>query len=117
MNGKKGWKLGLMGWVLALSTWAQSGNEWRMTADSLILYAGQTCRYTVDTPEGEGVVSTLLSVPALLEKLSQDSTIAYRHRLSTQRLSTFYSGRFPSTRLRTVHTGLPVHGSPPSHSV
>ena len=29
MNGKKGWKLGLMGWVLALSTWAQSGNEWR----------------------------------------------------------------------------------------
>lgn len=78
MNGKKGWKLGLMGWVLALSTWAQSGNEWRMTADSLILYAGQTCRYTVDTPEGEGVVSTLLSVPALLEKLSQDSTIAYR---------------------------------------
>ena len=39
------------------------------------------------------------------------------HRLSTQRLATFYSGRFPSTRLRTVHTGLPVHGSPPSHSV
>lgn len=59
MNGKKGWKLGLMGWVLALSTWAQSGNEWRMTADSLILYAGQTCRYTVDTPEREGVVSTV----------------------------------------------------------
>lgn len=40
-----------------------------------------------------------------------------KHRLSTQRLATFYSGRFPSTRLRTVHTGLPVHGSPPSHSV
>ena len=39
------------------------------------------------------------------------------HRLSTQRLAICYNGRFPSTRLRTVHTGLPVHGSPPYHSV
>lgn len=106
MNGKKGWKLGLMGWVLALSTWAQSGNEWRMTADSLILYAGQTCRYTVDTPEGEGVVSTLLSVPALLEKLSQDSTIAYR----TCRCSETTTTDRNSTEWRSVGTVLSAFG-------
>lgn len=57
MNGKKKWKLGLLAWLLALPVLAQSGNEWRMTADSLILYAGPTCRYTVDTSEGEGLYS------------------------------------------------------------
>jgi|GEM_PF-258993 len=46
-----------------------------------------------------------------------DYTIYNDYRLSTRRLAVFYHGRFPSTRLRTVHTGLPVHGSPPSHSV
>ena len=50
-------------------------------------------------------------------QMGSAAKVGNAHRLSTQRLATFYSGRFPSTRLRTVHTGLPVHGSPPSHSV
>lgn len=59
-------------------------------------------------------LNTVIKNPAIIVG---DYTIYNDYRLSTQRLATFYSGRFPSTRLRTVHTGLPVHGSPPSHSV
>lgn len=59
-------------------------------------------------------LNTVIKNPAIIVG---DYTIYNDYRLSTQRLATFYSGRFPSTRLRTAHTGLPVHGSPPSHSV
>ena len=63
----------------------------------------------------ELVNKLLLTIDTLITQVNESNDPA--HRLSTQRLATFYSGRFPSTRLRTVHTGLPVHGSPPSHSV
>lgn len=78
MNGKKIGILSLSLAALALPCQAQTGDEWRLTADSLILYSGQTCRYTVDTPEGEGVVSTLLPVSGLLERLSGTSGATYR---------------------------------------
>lgn len=39
-----------------------------MTVDSLLLCSGKTYCYTVDTPEGEGLVSTLLSVEDLIKK-------------------------------------------------
>ncbi|SHG12974.1 hypothetical protein SAMN05444362_1161, partial [Dysgonomonas macrotermitis] len=37
------------------------------------------------------------------------AVIAPNHRLSTRRLATFHSGRFPSTRHRTVRTRLHVY--------
>ena len=35
---------------------------WQLTRDSLLLFEGSTYRYTVDTPENEGLSSTLPSV-------------------------------------------------------
>ena len=32
---------------------------WQLTRDSLLLFEGSTYRYTVDTPENEGLSSTL----------------------------------------------------------
>lgn len=50
-----------------------SGNKpWTMTKDSLLLYSGKTYRYTVDTPENEGLTSTLLTVTELIEKLRSE---------------------------------------------
>lgn len=71
----------------------------------------------VFTPEAGASGGGLNSILAMIPGMMKGNGLDPNHRLSTQRLSTFYSGRFPSTRLRTVHTGLPVHGSPPSHSV
>ena len=34
---------------------------WQLTRDSLLLFEGSTYRYTVDTPENEGLSSTLPS--------------------------------------------------------
>lgn len=38
---------------------------WQLTSDSLLLFEGTTYRYTVDTPENEGLVSTLPTVMEL----------------------------------------------------
>ena len=43
---------------------------WQLTRDSLLLFEGSTYRYTVDTPENEGLSSTLPSVEALKEQLA-----------------------------------------------
>lgn len=52
---------------------ATCGNTpWTMKKDSLILYSGKTYRYTVDTPEHEGVTNTLLSVPELIGSLRSE---------------------------------------------
>ena len=42
---------------------------WQLTSDSLLLFEGTTYRYTVDTPENEGLVSTLPTVMELKKKL------------------------------------------------
>ena len=43
---------------LGMSAQAASGlTPWVLKADSLLLSSGTTYRYTVDTPEGEGLVS------------------------------------------------------------
>lgn len=44
---------------------------WQLTRDSLRLFEGATYRYTVDTPEHEGLVSTLPSVAELKEQLAR----------------------------------------------
>lgn len=53
-----------------LSISAQTVDKWEMTADSLILYSGKTYSYSVDTPEDEGLISTLIAVSDLLKTLS-----------------------------------------------
>ena len=51
---------------------------WRLTRDSLLLFEGSTYRYTVDTPENEGLSSTLPSVEALKEQLAHSGSGVYR---------------------------------------
>lgn len=48
---------------------AEEIHPWQLTSDSLLLFEGTTYRYTVDTPENEGLVSTLPTVMELKEKL------------------------------------------------
>jgi len=47
---------------------------WQLTRDSLLLFEGSTYRYTVDTPENEGLSSTLPSVEALKEQLAHSGS-------------------------------------------
>lgn len=58
-----------------LQTATSANKPWTMTKDSLFLYSGKTYRYTVDTPEDEGLTSTLLSVTELIEKLRLDGDV------------------------------------------
>lgn len=51
---------------------------WQLTRDSLLLFSGTTYRYTVDTPENEGLVSTLPSVAELKEQLAASGSGTYR---------------------------------------
>ena len=51
---------------------------WQLTRDSLLLFEGSTYRYTVDTPENEGLSSTLPSVEALKEQLAHSGSGIYR---------------------------------------
>ena len=51
---------------------------WQLTRDSLLLFEGSTYRYTVDTPENEGLSSTLPSVEALKEQLVHSGSGIYR---------------------------------------
>lgn len=48
---------------------AEEIHPWQLTSDSLLLFEGTTYRYTVDTPENEGLVSTLPTVMELKGKL------------------------------------------------
>ena len=64
---------------LGMSAQAASGlTPWVLKADSLLLSSGTTYRYTVDTPEGEGLVSTLPSVTELVELFSKSEKAVCR---------------------------------------
>lgn len=64
---------------LGMSAQAASGlTPWVLKADSLLLSSGTTYRYTVDTPEGEGLVSTLPSVTELVELFSESEKAVCR---------------------------------------
>lgn len=58
---------------------------WQLTRDSLLLFEGSTYRYTVDTPENEGLSSTLPSVEALKEQLAHSGSGVYRFLLLPDR--------------------------------
>lgn len=63
-----------------VGTGIQAGElyPWQLTRDSLLLFEGSTYRYTVDTPENEGLSSTLPSVEALKEQLVHSGSGVYR---------------------------------------
>ena len=66
---------------LGMSAQAASGlTPWVLKADSLLLSSGTTYRYTVDTPEGEGLVSTLPSVTDWNKKCCPSGTIVVTSR-------------------------------------
>ena len=65
------WLASLLLGVTGVNGSAIEANPWILTSDSLILFKGTTHRYTVDTPEKEGLVSTLLNVSELKEYLSR----------------------------------------------
>lgn len=61
-------------------TYLQAGElyPWQLTRDSLLLFEGTTYRYTVDTPENEGLVSTLPLVAELKEQLVRSGSGVFR---------------------------------------
>ena len=54
---------------------------WVQKPDSLLLPSGTTYRYTMDTPEGEGLVPTLFSVNELLECFAETNGVPCRMEL------------------------------------
>ncbi|WP_291529425.1 glycosyl hydrolase family 28-related protein [Bacteroides sp. UBA939] len=64
--------------ILGTNLYAVELYPWQLTRDSLLLFEGTTFRYTVDTPENEGLVSTLLPVAELKEQLVRSGSGAYR---------------------------------------
>lgn len=54
---------------------AASGAGWTLTKDSLLLTDGSTYRYTVDTAEGKGLVSTTPTVGTLVGALGSSARI------------------------------------------
>ncbi len=79
-------KYKLSGIVLFLSlfvvrvSYVQGENlyPWQISRDSLFLFEGTTFRYTVDTPENEGLVSTLPSVASLKDLLKHSGRGVFR---------------------------------------
>lgn len=72
-----------------------------ITADSLILITGQTCLYTVDTPEDEGLVPTTLTVQELLKSLSPDDAftcVVYDSQRKNKPEGTFQAGDYLEIR-------------------
>ncbi len=57
------------------TTMAQMQRQWSFRGDTLILYAGQTQQFSVDTPADKGVMSTLISEDLLQQQL-RDAGIA-----------------------------------------
>ena len=64
---------------LGINVQATSGLlPWVQKPDSLLLPSGTTYRYTMDTPEGEGLVPTLFSVNELLECFAETNGVPCR---------------------------------------
>ena len=64
---------------LGINVQATSGLlPWVQKPDSLLLPSGTTYRYTMDTPEGEGLVPTLFSVNELLERFAETNGVPCR---------------------------------------
>ncbi len=72
-----------IGWILSVVCLSANANDrqyapWVLKSDSLLLYKGTTYRYTVDTPENEGLVSTLVGVEELKKQLKENGMEEFR---------------------------------------
>lgn len=73
MNGNyKYWLLAGL-WHIALFAQAADGKGWRLSGDSLLVTQGTTYRYTVDTPEGEGLTVTTPTVGTIVSGLVSEA--------------------------------------------
>lgn len=75
--------LKILGSVLLLTLTSMKGyaeevRPWQLTPDSLWLFEGTTYRYTVDTPENEGLVSILPTVSELKAQLAHSGYGTFR---------------------------------------
>lgn len=78
MNGKLTRKISVAALIAAtLSANAEITTHCNLTRDSLIVFSGETFRYTVDTPEDSGLVSTLPSVTEILAELNPDRSYRF----------------------------------------
>lgn len=57
--------LSLLLGTVSINSHAEELYPWQLAGDSLLLFKGTTYRYTVDTPENQGLVSTLPTVTEL----------------------------------------------------
>ena len=77
MNGKLAYKMSVAALIaVTLSANAELNTHYNLTRDSLIVFSGETLRYTVDTPEDSGLVSTMPTVNEILANLKRNG--AYR---------------------------------------
>ena len=65
------WLVSLLGSIGAYSQ-EDASYPWQVKGDSLLLFEGTTYRYTVDTPEDSGLVSTLIKVEDLKKQLKEN---------------------------------------------
>ena len=78
MNGNYKYWLFAGLWHIALFTHGADGKGWRLSGDSLLVTQGTTYRYTVDTPEGEGLTVTTPGVGTIITGLTSESGSAFR---------------------------------------
>lgn len=78
MNGKNHILLIATLGVSAVCSYANEAKGWRVVGDSLFVTQGSTYRYTVDTPEGEGLVSTTPRIVDILTGLRSETGADFR---------------------------------------
>ncbi len=78
MNGKNRFLLIMALCLPGLCAYAGHGRGWRLTGDSLLVTQGSTYRYTVDTPENVGLVSTTPSVGEILSEIQAEKRGNFR---------------------------------------
>ncbi len=78
MNGRYRFSLIVALGLSALCSSAADGRGWRLVGDSLFVSYGSTYRYTVDTPEGKGLISTSPSVGEILAGLQAETGSKYK---------------------------------------
>lgn len=70
--------LSLLLGTVSINSHAEELYPWQLAGDSLLLFKGTTYRYTVDTPENQGLVSTLPTVTELKKQLADSGVGTFR---------------------------------------
>ena len=62
----------------AITLYSADRRGWRLSSDSLFVTKGTTYRYTVDTPEGDGLVATTPDIDEIMSGLLSETGKKYR---------------------------------------